>query len=197
MTPGTRSLAPRAPTGTLLEVRPIDCNRVERRCVVAWRGAPRRLGHAESVVRWRRIRQRERERTVRFPEQPAAHRALGEHGPDDDAVSALAQRNSPSAFRPVVRHRARRSIPTRQDLLIASTPFASASTPCSAPRGTRVTFRTDMPILRCVETPDRLTEPSYDPAGEPPAALAVSAGRSGASASGRPGWRASCSRSRR
>ena len=28
-----------------------------------------------------------------------------------------------------------------------------------------------MPILRCVETPDRLTEPSYDPAGEPPAAL--------------------------
>ena len=28
-----------------------------------------------------------------------------------------------------------------------------------------------MPRLRCVETPDRLTEPSYDPAGEPPAAL--------------------------
>ena len=30
-----------------------------------------------------------------------------------------------------------------------------------------------MPILRCVETPDRLTEPSYDPAAEPPAALRV------------------------
>ena len=28
-----------------------------------------------------------------------------------------------------------------------------------------------MPILRSVETPDRLTEPTYDPAGEPPAAL--------------------------
>ena len=28
-----------------------------------------------------------------------------------------------------------------------------------------------MPILRSVETPDRLTEPSYDPAGEPSAAL--------------------------
>jgi hypothetical protein len=34
-----------------------------------------------------------------------------------------------------------------------------------------VTFKSDTPILRCVETPDRLTEPSYDPAGEPPAAL--------------------------
>ncbi len=28
-----------------------------------------------------------------------------------------------------------------------------------------------MPILRCVESPDRPTEPTYDPAGEPPAAL--------------------------
>jgi hypothetical protein len=28
-----------------------------------------------------------------------------------------------------------------------------------------------MPILRCVETPDRLTEPTYDPAGEPSTAL--------------------------
>lgn len=28
-----------------------------------------------------------------------------------------------------------------------------------------------MPILRSVETPDRVSEPSYDPAGEPPAAL--------------------------
>ena len=35
-----------------------------------------------------------------------------------------------------------------------------------------------MPILRCVETPDRLTEPSYDPAGEPPAALRRIGGRS-------------------
>jgi hypothetical protein len=34
-----------------------------------------------------------------------------------------------------------------------------------------VTFTRNVPILRSVETPDPQTEPSYDPAGEPPAAL--------------------------
>ena len=56
-TPGAGPLGSRATTGTLVQVRTIHRNRIERRGVVAWRSARRRLGHAESVVRWRRIRQ--------------------------------------------------------------------------------------------------------------------------------------------
>ena len=79
-------------------------HRVERRGVVAWRSARRRLGHAESVVRWRRIRQQGARTDCQLAQRTPRH--IGHSGSTVRTITPYphsAQRNSPSAFRPAAR----------------------------------------------------------------------------------------------